>query len=333
MIIKKRAFSAVQPSGDLHIGNYIGAIKQWVQTQNLNENIYCIVDLHALTIPENINPSYLKAKTREVAKLYIACGLNPDTSIIFAQSHVKEHAELAWLLNCVTPLGWLNKMTQFKSKSDKVESIGTGLLDYPVLQAADILLYQTDIVPVGEDQRQHIELCRNIAVRFNNLFGDTFKIPELVIPKTGARIMGLDSPEDKMSKSVGAGRKGHSINLLDDDSLIKKTIMSAVTDNLSELRFDHASPGVLNLLTIYEALTGKTRNEIELEFNGKGYGFVKKSVVEVVVESFRPIKERYSKLSKDEFYIEKILSVNALKATEIAFKTINLAKSNCGVGI
>ena len=235
-------FSGVQPTGKLHIGNYIGAISQWVEHQDKYESIFCIVDLHAITIPEAVRPEYLRAKTREVAALYIACGIDPDRAAIFVQSHVSAHAELAWILNCVTPLGWLERMTQYKSKAAQAESVGTGLLVYPALMAADILLYDTNFVPVGEDQRQHIELTRDVAERLNHLFGPVFTIPEAMIREGGARIMGLDDPTAKMSKSIGEVQAGHSIGLLDEPSAIRKAIMRAVTDSGSEIRFQGASP-------------------------------------------------------------------------------------------
>ena len=226
-VVKNRIFSGVQPSGTLHLGNYLGAIKQWAATQYDFDNLFCVVDLHALTIPEDVNPETLRQKSREVAALYLACGIDPEASTIFIQSHVREHTELAWVLNCVTPLGWLHRMTQYKSKSETKESVGTGLLDYPVLQAADILLYDTHVVPVGEDQKQHIELARDIAVRFNHLFGDTFVVPQPRLPTVGARVMGFDNPEQKMSKSIAVQRPGHAVMLLDSPKRIKKTIMSS----------------------------------------------------------------------------------------------------------
>ena len=273
--MKKRSFSAVKPTGDTHLGNYIGAINQWVQRQDIDDNLYCIVDLHALTIAEAVDPKVLKQKTREIAMLYIACGLDPEKNTIFIQSHVKEHAELCWLLNCVTPVGWLERMTQYKSKAAELKSVGTGLLDYPVLMAADILLYNTDVVPVGDDQLQHIELCRDVAGRFNHLFGETFKLPEHRLPVSGARIMGLDNPMNKMSKSDGAIKVGHSIGLLDDEKVIKKAISRSVTDDGQNTSFESASPGVLNLLTIYRSLTDLSNEEIENLFEGKGYGYLK----------------------------------------------------------
>jgi len=329
---KLRSFSALKPTGDTHIGNYIGAIQQWVQRQDENENLYCIVDLHALTIVENVNPEVLKQRTREVAMLYIACGLDPVKNNIFIQSHVKEHAELCWLLNCVTPVGWLERMTQYKSKAAELKSVGTGLLDYPVLMAADILLYDADVVPVGDDQLQHVELCRDIAGRFNHLFGETFKLPEYKLPQSGARIMSLDNPQNKMSKSDGAKKSGHSIGLLDDEKTIKKAINRSVTDDSQDTSFESASPGVLNLLTIYKSLTDFSNKEIENRFEGKGYGYLKNALFEVVLDKLTPIQKEYNRLSLEVDYMDNLLSANADKARQIASKTVDLVKQRCGIG-
>lgn len=329
---KLRSFSAVKPTGDIHMGNYIGAIQQWVKRQDENENIYCIVDLHALTIAENVDPQILKQRTREVAMLYIACGLDPVKNNIFIQSHVKEHAELCWLLNCVTPVGWLERMTQYKSKAAELKSVGTGLFGYPVLMAADILLYDADIVPVGDDQLQHVELCRDIAGRFNHLFGETFKLPEYKLPQSGARIMGLDNPENKMSKSDGDNKSGHSIGLLDDEKSIKKAINRSVTDDNQNTSFESASPGVLNLLTIYKSLTDLSNEEIENLFVGKGYGYLKNALFEVVMDKLNPIQKEFNRLSTEVDYMDSLLSANADKARQIASKTVDLVKQRCGIG-
>ena len=329
---KKRSFSAVQPTGDIHLGNYIGAINQWVKRQDIDDNLYCIVDLHALTIVEAVNPKVLKQKIRDIARLYIACGLDPEKNTIFVQSHVKEHAELCWLLNCVTPVGWLERMTQYKSKAAGLKSVGTGLLDYPVLMAADILLYDTDVVPVGDDQLQHIEICRDIAGRFNHLFGETFKLPESKLPESGARIMGLDNPMNKMSKSDGAKKTGHSIGLLDDEKIIKKAIARSVTDDGQNSSFESASPGVLNLLTIYKSLTELNNEEIENLFEGKGYGYLKNELFEAVMDRLNPIQEEFKQLGSDQRYLDNLLEANADKARTIAAKTIRLVKQNCGIG-
>jgi tryptophanyl-tRNA synthetase len=276
---KKRVFSGIQPSGNLHIGNYLGAIKNWVAEQHKYHNVFCIVDLHALTVPQD--PAELYQKTREVALLYLACGIDLDHCDIFVQSHITAHSELTWLLNCVTPLGWLERMTQYKDKAAKQESVGTGLIDYPVLMAADIILYDTHYVPVGEDQKQHVEFTRDIAQRFNSLYGETFVLPEVLIPKAGARIKGLDDPTAKMSKS--SSTQGHALRLLDPLDVLRKSVMRATTDSLSRIAFDQENqPGVYNLLTIYQALTNKSEEEILAEFEGQGYGNLKKQVAEVV---------------------------------------------------
>jgi tryptophanyl-tRNA synthetase len=303
-----------------------------VANQNDRDNVFCVVDLHALTVPEAIDPVKLRQQVRSVAALFIAAGIDPERSIVFVQSHVREHAELTWLLNCVTPLGWLYRMTQFKSKSEGRDSVGTGLLVYPVLQAADILLYQPDLVPVGEDQVQHVELTRDVALRFNNLFGEVFKLPKAVIPTEGARIMGLDDPTVKMSKSIAATTPGHAINLLDDPKTVKKVIMAAVTDSERELRFEHASAGVKNLLTIYRVLSGKSMESIESELEGGGYGTLKKALVEVVVGTLEPLQARHAELMKDAAELDAILAAGADRARAIASVTAQRAMTAMGVG-
>lgn len=330
---KARVFSGIQPSdNDLHIGNYIGALRNWVTNQDHTDNVYCIVDLHALTLPDEIDPKVLFENSRKLMALYIACGLEPEKNIMFIQSHVREHSECAWILNCVTPLGWLYQMTQFKSKSERAKSIGTGILDYPVLQAADILLYDTDEVPVGEDQVQHIELTRDIATRFNNLFGETFVLPKAVVPKIGARVMGLDEPEVKMSKSIARERPAHAFGLLDDEKTLKKVIMSAVTDSGRETRFEKASPGVINLLTIYQSLTNESREDIEAKFEGKGYGELKKAVLGAVIDTLKPIQTRYNEFMNDRAGLESIIKQGADQAREIATKKMEKVRSAVGVG-
>lgn len=328
---KLRVFSGAQPTGKIHIGNYVGALSLWVENQEIYDNIFCIVDLHAITIPEAISPDNLKRYIRENAALYMACGIDPNKSTIFVQSHIPAHTELTWILNCITPMGWLERMTQFKSKSANLETVGTGLFDYPVLMAADILLYQTDLVPVGDDQKQHIEITRDIAQRFNNLFGEVFKIPKELMRKEGARIMGFDDPEVKMSKSIAEKKEGHSIWLLDDPDTIRKTIMRAVTDNNNETRFEYASPGVKNLLVLYEVLTGKSREEIENYFEGKGYGFLKKELIEVVIESLRPIQRRYNEIISETGYIDSVLKQGAERVMPIAQETLNNVKKHIGL--
>ncbi len=331
-LTKARIFSGIQPSDELHIGNYLGAVKNWVAAQGKNDSIYCVVDLHVLTLPEEIDPKVLFENSRKLIATLMACGLDPKQNIIFIQSHVREHTELAWILNCVTPLGWLHQMTQFKSKSERTKSIGTGLLDYPVLQAADIILYDTTEVPVGEDQVQHIELTRDIATRFNNLFGETFLLPKAVVPKVGARVMGLDEPEVKMSKSIARARPGHAIGLLDDEKKLKKAIMSAVTDSERETRFEHASRGVVNLLEIYESLTHEPREAIEVRFEGKGYGELKKAVLGAVIDTLKPIQARYFELMNDRAELEAIIKQGADQAREMAVKTMDKVRKAVGVG-
>ncbi|MFP4021778.1 MAG: tryptophan--tRNA ligase [Halanaerobium sp.] len=328
---KKRVFSGVQPTGQLHIGNYIGALSLWVENQSKYDNIFCIVDLHALTIPENIKPEYLRKKVKEVAALYLACGIDPDESTIFVQSDIPQHSELTWLLNCVTPIGWLERMTQFKSKSKKLESVGTGLFDYPVLMASDILLYKTDLVPVGGDQKQHIEITRDIAQRFNNLYGDVLKIPEELIRKSGARIMGFDDPEAKMSKSAGEMKKRHAVGLLDRPDVIRDTIMSATTDSNLETRFEYASPGIKNMLTLYQALTKQSREEIEEHFSEGKYGKLKKELAEVVIDTLKPIQQKYRRIINDQSYLEQVLNDGKEKAAKIAETTMDEVKKSMGL--
>jgi tryptophanyl-tRNA synthetase len=256
--MKKRVFSGIQPTGEIHLGNYLGAVRNWAASQTEFENIFCIVDLHAITIQRD--PQVLKRKIREVAGLLFAAGINLDQSTVFIQSHIAHHSELAWILNCFTPMGWMHRMTQFKEKSEKQrDQVSVGLFDYPALMAADILLYQTDQVPVGDDQKQHVELTRDIAQRFNSIYGETFKLPEPVIPKIGARIMGLDDPTRKMSKSED--NEWHAVALLDPPELIRKKIMRATTDSQREIVFDENRPGIYNLLTIYEIFSGLKRDD------------------------------------------------------------------------
>src|SRR5690554_5134821 len=314
---RPRVFSGVQPTGNLHLGNYLGALKQWVKRQGERENIFCIVDLHALTIPEEVNPADLRDRSRRLAAVYLAAGIDPEKSVIFVQSHVPEHSELAWLLNCVTPLGWLYRMTQFKSKSESRDSVGAGLLNYPVLMAADILAYDTDVVPVGEDQVQHIELTRDLAIRFNNLFGETFVIPRSEIPRAGARVMGLDDPEAKMSKSL-AHRPGHALELLASDKQLRKAVMSAVTDSGRELRYEHASRGVRDLLDLYTILRNLSMEAAEQEFEGEGYGTLKKAVANAVIDTVAPLRDEAQRLMQDTGALDELLAHGAQRARGIA---------------
>jgi tryptophanyl-tRNA synthetase len=328
---RPRVLSGIQPTSGLTLGNYIGAIKGWVQRQAEKDNLFCIVDLHALTMPQD--PAALRKNTRELAAMYLACGLNPDNCILFVQSHVRAHTEASWLLNCITPLGWLNKMTQFKDKSAKQDSVGTGLLVYPVLMAADILLYQTDEVPVGEDQKQHVELARNIAERFNHLFGPTFKVPNPIIPQVGARIMGLDDPTLKMSKSH-AHQPGHAIFLSDTDDAIMKAFKRATTDSGNEIKFSDAveKAGVNNLLSVYLAITGKSKEACEADFaTARGYGDLKVKVAEVVIAELKPIRERFAALMQDPAAIDTVLKRGAHAAAEIAEATLATMKEKIGL--
>jgi tryptophanyl-tRNA synthetase len=329
---RPRVFSGMQPTSVLHIGNYLGALKHWVAGQHERDNVFCVVDLHVLTIPEAVDPAELRARSRSVAALYLAAGIDPERSVVFVQSHVPEHAEASWLFNCVAPLGWLQRMTQFKAKTDGRESIGSGLLTYPALMAADILLHDTDEVPVGEDQMQHVELTRDLAIRFHHLFGEVFVLPKAVIPTAGARIMGFDDPEAKMSKSTAEERPGHAVFLLDTADAVRKTIMSAVTDSGRELRFEHASPGVRNLLTVWQSLDGRPMPEIEAEIAGRGYGDLKKRVVEVVVDALAPIQARYAELMDDPAELDALLARGAERARDTASRTLARMKAAVGVG-
>lgn len=327
--MKKRVFSGIQPTGNIHIGNYLGAIQRWVTSQAEFENVFCIVDLHAITVPQD--PKILKAKIRELAGILFAAGIDPGLSAVFVQSHISAHAELTWILNCFTPMGWMRRMTQFKEKSQKQkEQVSVGLFDYPALMAADILLYQTDMVPVGEDQKQHVELARDIAQRFDSIYGETFRLPDVIIPETGARIMGLNDPTEKMSKSDE--RSGHTINLLDSPDDIRAKIARATTDSLREIRFDESRPGIYNLLVIYELFTKLGRDEIEAQFEGKGYADFKRELAEVVVEGLSPLQSRYRELTAEPTYIDSLLAEGALRVRPIAEKTLAVVKDRVGLG-
>jgi tryptophanyl-tRNA synthetase len=300
-----------------------------VVSQSEFDNIFCIVDLHAITVSQN--PSTLKAKIREVAMLYFAAGIDPDLSTVFVQSHVQEHTELAWILNCFIPMGWMQRMTQFKEKSrTQRERVSTGLFDYPALMAADILLYRSDLVPVGDDQKQHVELTRDVAQRFNSIYGDTFRVPEPVIAQYGARIMGLDDPTKKMSKSES--RPGHSIGLLDSPDDIRSKVMKAATDSLREIRFDESRPGLHNLLVVYESFTDMSRASIEARFEGKGYAEFKKELAEVIIEGLAPLQRRYADLSADPPALDALLAQGASKVRAIAGNTVRTVKQKVGLG-
>ena len=324
----KRVFSGVQPTGNIHLGNYLGALKQFVELQDDNECIYCIVDLHSITVPQD--PKKLRKHILDVAALYLSIGVDPKKSTVFVQSDVSGHSELSWILTCSSYTGELSRMTQFKDKSRGKESVPAGLFTYPILMAADILLYDTDIVPVGNDQKQHIEICRDIAIRVNNRFKDTFVIPDGRFLKEGARIMALDDPTKKMSKSA---ENIHSrISLLDEDSKIKKSIMRATTDSDGEIRFDPENkPGVSNLLNIYSALSGKSIDDIVADFAGCGYGDFKKELVEITKEALVPIKQNFNEIRETE-ELKQILRDGADRANTIAEKTMKRVKANFGLG-
>jgi tryptophanyl-tRNA synthetase len=322
-----RVLSGVQPSGNLHIGNYLGALANWVKIQYDFESIFCIVDLHAITVYQE--PDELRSKIRELAALFLAAGIDPKHSRIVVQSTVPAHAELAWLLTCVTPMGWLERMTQFKAKAAAHESVGDGLFQYPVLMAADILLYQAAIVPVGEDQMQHLELTRDLAQRFNSQYGETFVMPATKLPDVGARIMGLDDPTTKMSKSaVGAG---HAVALLDPPERIRRTIMRATTDSNPAVDFETMGPGVTNLLNIFQAFSGWTNDQMRAHFSGLRYGDLKKQVAEMTISKLEPLQQRYREITSEPGYLDRILHDGACAVTPIANATVELVKLRMGV--
>jgi tryptophanyl-tRNA synthetase len=325
----KRVFSGVQPTGNIHIGNYLGALKQFVELQEDHDSVYCIVDLHSITLPQD--PKALRENILDVAALYLAVGLDPKKSIIFVQSMVPGHAELAWILMCNSYTGELSRMTQFKQKSRDSESAPTGLFTYPILMAADILLYDTDVVPVGNDQKQHIEITRDLAERINNKYGQTFVVPDGRFLKEGARIMSLDDPASKMSKSA---ENIHSrISLLDDANKIKKSIMRATTDSEGSVRFDFENkPGISNLMNIYSAFSGMGVPDIEKKYSGCGYGEFKKDLVDVTVEAILPIQQRYHQIRESE-ELTSILKDGAERANAISERTLNRVKEKFGLGL
>jgi len=324
---KKSLFSGMQATGTLHLGNYLGALKNWLEFENEYECFYCVVDMHSITVRQD--PAELRKKARNLLILYIAAGLDPVKNCIYYQSHVSAHAELAWILNCFTYMGELNRMTQYKDKAAKnAQNINAGLFTYPVLMAADILLFQSDIVPVGEDQKQHIELTRDIAQRFNKIYGDVFTVPEPYIKKTGARIMSLQEPTKKMSKSDE--NPNASIFLLDDTDTIIRKFKRAVTDSGNEIRYSEDKPGISNLIEIYSIASGKTIEETEKEFEGKGYGEFKLAVGEAVADMLKPIQERFAELSKDKAYIDSVIKNNAEKAEYYANKTLRKVQKKIG---
>jgi tryptophanyl-tRNA synthetase len=326
---KKTIFSGMQPTGSPTIGNYLGAIKHWNALQDEYNCLYSVVDMHAITVKQD--PSTLRQMSRNLVILYIATGLDPKKNIIYYQSQVSAHAELAWILNCFSYMGELSRMTQFKEKSLKhKENINVGLFTYPVLMASDILLFGSDLVPTGEDQKQHLELCRDIAARFNALYGEVFKIPEPYIAKNGARIMSLQEPTKKMSKS---SQDAGTIFLLDEPNVILNKVKKSVTDSDNTIIFSSEKPGVSNLITIYCSILGKTICEAEANFKGVGYGSFKAAVAESIIEELKPIKQKFTHLSSDKTYIDSIMKDNAVKANDIAIKTLNKVKRKIGYQI
>lgn len=329
---KPIVLSGIQPSGSIHLGNYLGALRPWVVTQDKYLNYFCIVDLHAITTRQN--PKVLWAQTRQLAAIYLAVGLDPARSTIFVQSHVRAHVELQWLLNCVTPMGWLSRMTQFKEKSGdtEAESIGAGLFGYPVLMASDILCYQTDFVPVGDDQRQHLELTRDIATRFNHLYGETFKLPQALIGHLGAgsRIMDLNNPMQKMSKS-GPGAN-HAVLLLDPPDVVRRKLRRAQTDSAHEIRVEQAGPGITNLIEISRSLSSSTLAEAGERFNGMLYGEFKDLVADEIISALTPVQAKFHELTADPEHLEMLLRDGADRAEAVAEQTATLVRERMGVG-
>ncbi|KKQ96611.1 MAG: Tryptophan-tRNA ligase [Candidatus Levybacteria bacterium GW2011_GWA1_39_11] len=327
--MNKIIFSGVQPSGSLHIGNYIGALKQWKELQNETEAIFCIVDMHAITVPQD--PQVLREKILEVAALYLACGIDPEKSHIFVQSENSDHANLAWILNCITPFGQLERMTQFKEKSQKQkEGTTAGLFDYPVLMASDILLYQTDEVPVGEDQKQHIELTRDLAEKFNKTYGEVFKLPVPRIQKETARIMSLQNPNAKMSKSDQdpAG----TLNLLESADQIREKVKRAVTDSGTEIKYSQDKPAISNLLTIYSSVAARAIPQIEQEVEGKGYGDFKEKLAEELIKFLQPLQEKYKEIRENEAYLRKVLDEGRDYSVSKSGGTLKKVKELVGLG-
>jgi tryptophanyl-tRNA synthetase len=322
----KRIFSGVQPTGNVHLGNYLGALRNWVALQHEYESFYCIVDLHAITSRQD--PKLLAEKTRELARLYLAVGIDPKLSTIFVQSEVAEHTELTWILNCIARMSELERMTQFKDKARKSENVGVGTFDYPVLMASDILLYQTDLVPVGEDQKQHLELTRDLAIRFNRDYGEAFRIPEPFIPKVGARIMSLSDPANKMSKSDDD--INGCVRLLDDADSIQRKFKRAVTDSGSAIKFDSSRPAITNLLTIFQLLTGEAPEQVEAHFAGKGYAQLKQELADATIAFLDPLQK--SAQAIDDGELTRILEQGADKARGIASQTLAAVKEKMGLG-
>ena len=322
----KRIFSGVQPTGNVHLGNYLGALRNWVALQHEYESLFCIVNLHAITTRQD--QRLLAEKTRELARIYLAVGIDPNVSTIFIQSEVAEHAELTWLLNCIARMSELERMTQFKDKARKSENVGVGTFDYPVLMASDILLYQTDLVPVGEDQKQHLELTRDLAIRFNRDYGETFRIPEPFIPKVGARIMSLSDPANKMSKSDEDANG--CVRLLDDADSIQRKFKRAVTDSGTAIKFDESRPAITNLLTIFQLLTGEAPEQVEAYFAGKGYAQLKQDLADATIAFLEPLQKSVQAIDDNE--LTRILKQGADKARGIASQTLAAAKAKMGLG-
>lgn len=327
MTAKKTVFSGIQPSGNLTIGNYLGALSNFGEFTDLYNCFYCVVDLHAITVRQV--PAELRRRTYEVLALYIACGLDPEKCTLFVQSHVREHTELAWMLDCFTMFGELSRMTQFKDKSAKnADNINAGLFTYPVLMAADILLYQTDLVPIGADQKQHLEIARDIASRFNGVFSPTFKMPDPYIPKEGAKIMSLAEPIKKMSKSDE--NENATVRILDDKDTIIRKFKRAVTDSEACVKVGEGKDGINNLITIYSCFTGKTAEEIEKEFDGRGYGDFKLAVGEACADALAPVQVRFKELMNDKAYLEAVMKDGAEKAAHTAAKTMQKVRRKLG---
>ena len=330
-IKKSRILTGIQPSGDMQLGNYLGAVKHWVMNQDVQPNFIPVVDLHSITVKQD--PRELYRQTVSLVAMLIACGIDPDKRTLFIQSHVSAHAVLAWVLNCTTPVGWLERMIQYKEKAQNQERVSTGLLTYPVLMAADILIYDADEVPVGEDQKQHVELTRDIAERFNNIYGETFVLPEAVVPKVGARVMGLDNPLIKMSKSY-AHVRGHAISMLDDSKEIERSIKRSVTDSYNEIRFSNEKEraGVNNLLGIYQVITGKTVDEVENDFNdARGYGDLKSRVSDVVISEIEPIKKRYHELINNSDELGRLIQKGDAAAKQYADPKLDIVLEKVGL--
>jgi tryptophanyl-tRNA synthetase len=324
--MKPRVFSGIQPTGSPTLGNYLGAIRNWARDQDRYDNIFCVVDLHALTVPQD--PRELRQHTWETAAILLAAGIDHKRSLLFVQSHVAEHTRLCWLLNTVTPVGWLNRMTQFKSKAGpERESASAGLYDYPVLMAADILLYHTQYVPVGEDQKQHVEITRDVAERFNSSFGQTFTVPEPLIPEVGSRIMSLDNPEKKMSKSDPGG----AVFLLDPPDVMRKKIARAVTDSLGVVQFNPEQAGLYNLLSIIQLLSGRSETEIMDQFQGQGYRAVKEETADLVVAALAPLQERYQEYLSNPELVDRILAEGAETAAPRARKVVSEVERRMGL--